>query len=273
MASGLGHDVALSTSSAESWKRRIWSIRIDMLKSAGQHRAGYAASICRRPALRHGLKRELLIVVIPPSLLRANAESDPRARSALNSKIQEIISWVLLGERWAAFKRIRNTLTDHTGCRRDIRLLGRGALHDRESTQQWTCQRTHTVEFKQRLRAMSYTVYLLLPTIPTLVLSFSRYFMYFLCRAYFAWFSTKTNVSAISQHLRSCSWGWRCTKPHMKVKLALPRRSRAAIRFSRGHTTFSNLVLHSRLELKVACLAVAEDSKLATSRLSLSSHR
>lgn len=111
MASGLGHDVALSKSSAESWKRRIWSIRIDMLKSAGQHRAGYAASICRRPALRHGLIRELLIVVIPPSLLRANAESDPRARSALNSRIQEIVSWVLLGERWAAFKRILNTLT------------------------------------------------------------------------------------------------------------------------------------------------------------------
>lgn len=63
MASGLGHDVALSKSSAESWKRRIWSIRIDMLKSAGQYRAGYAASICRRPALRHGLIRELLIVV------------------------------------------------------------------------------------------------------------------------------------------------------------------------------------------------------------------
>lgn len=112
MASGLGHDVALSKSSAESWKRRIWSIRIDMLKSAGQHRAGYAASICRRPALRHGLIRELLIVVIPPSLLRANAESDPRARSALNSRIQEIISWVLLGERWAAFKRLLNTLTE-----------------------------------------------------------------------------------------------------------------------------------------------------------------
>lgn len=51
----------------------------------------------------------------------------------------------------------------------------------------------------------------------------------------------------------------------MKVKLALPRRSRAAIWVSRGHTTFSNLVWHSRLELKVACLAVAEDSKLATS--------
>lgn len=99
IASRLGHDVALSKSSAESWKRRIWSIRINMLKSAGQHRAGYAASICRRPALRHGLIRELLIVVIPPSLLRANAESDPRAKSALNSRIQEIISWVLLGER------------------------------------------------------------------------------------------------------------------------------------------------------------------------------
>lgn len=85
---------------------------IFMLKSAGQHRAGHAASICRRLALRHGLIRELLIVVIPPSLLRANAESDPRARSAQNSRIQEIISWVLLGEIWAAFKRILNTLTE-----------------------------------------------------------------------------------------------------------------------------------------------------------------
>lgn len=99
----------LAKSSADSWKRRIWSIPIDMPKSAGQHRAGYAASICRRPALRHGLRRELLIVVIMLSLTRSQGQ----LRTLKNSGNHQ------LGTAWRETGTIQahTDYTDcHTGC-------------------------------------------------------------------------------------------------------------------------------------------------------------
>lgn len=118
----------LAKSSADSWKGRIWSIPIDMPKSAGQHCAGYAALICCRPALRHGLRRELLIVVIMLSLTRSQGQ----LRTLKNSGNHQ------LGTAWRETGTIQ-AHTDYTDCAIQdvvaigIRLLRRETLQDRES--------------------------------------------------------------------------------------------------------------------------------------------